>query len=83
MLQTMIADFQQHFWLYVSIPFMSGLIGYITKVVAIQMMFSPLEFKGIKPFLGWQGIVPRKAEYMAHIACETLTKNLIKPLVVK
>ncbi|MFW1812942.1 hypothetical protein ACG9HX_16815, partial [Acinetobacter ursingii] len=27
----MIADFQQHFWLYVSIPFMSGLIGYITK----------------------------------------------------
>ncbi|WP_228212741.1 hypothetical protein, partial [Acinetobacter baumannii] len=23
----MIADFQQHFWLYVSIPFMSGLIG--------------------------------------------------------
>lgn len=53
MLQTMIADFQQHFWLYVSIPFMSGLIGYITKVVAIQMMFSPLEFKGIKPF--WVG----------------------------
>ncbi|EPK1047686.1 hypothetical protein ACYADG_003769, partial [Acinetobacter baumannii] len=26
----MIADFQQHFWLYVSIPFMSGLIGYVT-----------------------------------------------------
>lgn len=51
MLQTMIADFQQHFWLYVSIPFMSGLIGYVTKVIAIQMMFSPLEFKGIKPFL--------------------------------
>ena len=50
MLQTMIADFQQHFWLYVSIPFMSGLIGYVTKVIAIQMMFSPLEFKGIKPF---------------------------------
>ncbi len=44
MLQTMIADFQQHFWLYVSIPFMSGLIGYVTKVIAIQMMFSPLEF---------------------------------------
>ncbi|HAV4888247.1 TPA: DUF445 domain-containing protein, partial [Acinetobacter baumannii] len=57
----MIADFQQHFWLYVSIPFMSGLIGYVTKVIAIQMMFSPLEFKGIKPFFGWQGIVPRKA----------------------
>ncbi|MFH3823248.1 DUF445 family protein [Acinetobacter pittii] len=75
----MIADFQQHFWLYVSIPFMSGLIGYITKVVAIQMMFSPLEFKGIKPFLGWQGIVPRKAEKMATIAVELMTAKLIKP----
>ncbi|HAB70474.1 MAG TPA: DUF445 domain-containing protein, partial [Acinetobacter nosocomialis] len=73
MLQTMIADFQQHFWLYVSIPFMSGLIGYVTKVIAIQMMFSPLEFKGIKPFFGWQGIVPRKAEKMATIAVELMT----------
>lgn len=79
MLQTMIADFQQHFWLYISIPFMSGLIGYITKVIAIQMMFSPLEFKGIKPFLGWQGIVPRKAEKMATIAVELMTAKLIKP----
>ncbi|WP_171061279.1 DUF445 domain-containing protein [Acinetobacter calcoaceticus] len=75
----MIADFQQHFWLYISIPFMSGLIGYITKVIAIQMMFSPLEFKGIKPFLGWQGIVPRKAEKMATIAVELMTAKLIKP----
>jgi len=79
MLQTMIADFQQHFWLYISIPFMSGFIGYITKVIAIQMMFSPLEFKGIKPFLGWQGIVPRKAEKMATIAVELMTAKLIKP----
>ncbi|OUC65907.1 hypothetical protein MWQ_02768 [Acinetobacter seifertii] len=79
MLQTMIADFQQHFWLYVSIPFMSGLIGYVTKVIAIQMMFSPLEFKGIKPFFGWQGIVPRKAEKMATIAVELMTAKLIKP----
>ncbi|EPL3302951.1 DUF445 domain-containing protein, partial [Acinetobacter baumannii] len=75
----MIADFQQHFWLYVSIPFMSGLIGYVTKVIAIQMMFSPLEFKGIKPFFGWQGIVPRKAEKMATTAVELMTAKLIKP----
>lgn len=39
------ADFQQNFWLYISIPFISGIIGYVTKVVAIQMMFAPLEFK--------------------------------------
>ena len=43
-------EFQAHMWLYISIPFISGFIGYVTKVVAIEMMFSPLEFIGIKPF---------------------------------
>ena len=42
MFQEMIADFQQNFWLYISIPFISGFIGYVTKVIAIQMMFAPL-----------------------------------------
>ncbi len=82
MFQSIIADFQQHFWLYVSIPFISGFIGYITKVIAIQMMFGPLEFKGVRLFgipLGWQGIVPRKAEKMATTAVELMTTKLIKP----
>ncbi len=43
------------------------------------MMFEPLEFFGIKPFLGWQGIIPRKAAIMSTIACDTLTSRLIKP----
>ena len=79
MLESMWADFQQHFWLYISIPFISGIIGYVTKVVAIHMMFSPLEFKGIKPIFGWQGIVPRKAEKMATTAVNLMTSKLIKP----
>lgn len=79
MLQEIIADFHQHLWLYISIPFISGFIGYVTKIIAIQMMFAPLEFKGIKPFIGWQGIVPRKAEKMATIAVELMTSKLIKP----
>ena len=82
MLQSIIADFQQHFWLYISIPFISGFIGYITKVIAIQMMFGPLEFKGLRLFgipLGWQGIVPRKAQKMATTAVELMTTKLIQP----
>lgn len=79
MLQAIIADFQQHFWLYISIPFISGFIGYVTKIVAIKMMFAPLEFVGIKPIFGWQGIVPRKAEKMATIAVELMTQRLIDP----
>lgn len=82
MLEQIIKDFQEHFWLYISIPFISGLIGYITKVVAIQMMFGPLEFKGVRLFglpIGWQGIVPRKAEKMATTAVNLMTSKLIKP----
>jgi uncharacterized membrane protein YheB (UPF0754 family) len=41
------------------------------------MMFRPIEFVGIKPFLGWQGIVPRKAARTAAIACDTMTDRLI------
>ncbi|MEL0027835.1 MAG: DUF445 family protein [Perlucidibaca sp.] len=79
MLAQLIADFKADMWLYLSIPFISGIIGYVTKVVAIQMMFLPLEFVGIRPFLGWQGIVPRKAEKMATIAVNLMTSRLIKP----
>ena len=82
MFQSIIADFHQHLWLYLSIPFISGFIGYVTKVIAIQMMFAPMEFKGVRLFgvpIGWQGIVPRKAEKMATVAVELMTTKLIRP----
>ena len=76
--QALWLDVQRHWLLYVSIPFVSGIIGYVTKVVAIRMMFQPLEFFGIlKPYLGWQGIIPRKADKMASIAVDTITTKLI------
>jgi uncharacterized membrane protein YheB (UPF0754 family) len=74
-----IDDFAQHWPLFVSIPIVAALIGYGTKLIAIRMMFQPLEFIGIKPFLGWQGIVPKRAARMASIACDTMTEQLIKP----
>jgi uncharacterized membrane protein YheB (UPF0754 family) len=60
-------------------PFVAAAIGYVTKIVAIHMMFEPIEFIGKPPYLGWQGIVPRKAAIMASIACDTMTNKLIKP----
>lgn len=66
--------------LLATMPFVAAGIGFVTKIVAIRMMFQPIEFVGIKPpFLGWQGIVPRKAATMASIACDTMTTKLIKP----
>lgn len=79
-LSAIIADVQQHWFLYLSMPFVAALIGYVTKLVAIRMMFEPIEFVGLKPpYLGWQGIVPRKAAVMAAIACDTMTSRLITP----
>ncbi|WP_410593147.1 DUF445 domain-containing protein [Amycolatopsis sp. lyj-23] len=77
-----LADFAQHWPLYVSIPVVAALIGYGTKLVAIRMMFQPVEFIGVKPFLGWQGVVPKRAARMASIACDTMTEQLIKPAEV-
>ena len=43
---------------FLVIPFFSGFVGLTTNYIGIKMMFSPLEFVGIKPIFGWQGIVP-------------------------
>jgi uncharacterized membrane protein YheB (UPF0754 family) len=65
-------------WVYVAMPiFMAG-IGYLTKVIAVRMMFLPLERRGWGPF-SWQGVVPRRAARMAAISTETLTARLMTP----
>ena len=70
-------EFLDNIWLYLSMPIISGLVGWGTNVLAIKMMFYPIDFLGIKPFFGWQGIVPRKSEKMARIAVDTITSKLI------
>jgi uncharacterized membrane protein YheB (UPF0754 family) len=70
-------DVTRHWYIVFSIPLVAALIGYVTKLVAIKMMFEPLEFHGIRPYLGWQGIVPRRGARMASIAVETMTRDLI------
>lgn len=78
MLATAWAEFQANLWFYLSMPFVAGGIGYVTNVLAIKMMFYPVEFVGIfPPWLGWQGIVPRKCAKMARIACDTMVPRLI------
>lgn len=72
-----LADVADHWYVDLSIPIVAAVIGYVTKLVAIRMMFWPLEFVGIRPYLGWQGIVPRRAARMASIAVETMTRELL------
>jgi uncharacterized membrane protein YheB (UPF0754 family) len=63
----------------VSMPFIAAIIGYVTKLAAIQMMFKPVDFVGIRPFLGWQGVVPRNSTRMVRVAAELLTTKLVDP----
>lgn len=64
------------FWKYVSIPFVAGIVGWGTNWVAIKMTFNPLEFIGLRPFLGWQGIIPSKATKMATTFVDTTMHRL-------
>lgn len=64
---------------YLSMPAVAAVIGYLTKRAAIEMMFRPMEFVGIRPFLGWQGVVPRNSERMIMVAADLLTAKLVDP----
>ncbi|WP_029653413.1 DUF445 family protein [Marinobacter daepoensis] len=58
----------------VSVPLMAAVVGWFTNWLAIQMSFHPVRFMGVG-VIGWQGVIPRKAEKMAHICIDrTLQK---------
>lgn len=59
-------------------PVTYGFIGWLTNIVALKMMFYPMKFVGIPPFLGWQGIVPRKATGLALKVVNILSEKLLK-----
>lgn len=72
-------ELANHWLVYASMPVIAAVIGYVTKRVAIEMMFKPIDFIGVPPFLGWQGIVPKNARRMADIATGLLIGRLLDP----
>lgn len=76
---SVLAEIQANFWLYLSIPLVAGVIGYVTKLLALQMMFEPIDFIGKPPYLGWQGVIPRNAKKMATVATGLLIGTILKP----
>ncbi len=59
------------------IPLVSGGVGWWTNAVAVRMMFEPTEFVGIKPYLGWQGIVPASALTLASRSTDLILGKLL------
>lgn len=76
---SVLADFRENWPVYALMPVFAAVIGYITKLAAVEMLFRPIEFRGIKPFLGWQGIIPRFAPRMAATAMDLMLARLISP----
>ena len=64
--------------LVLTIPISSALVGWGTNVLALKMTFHPLEFVGIRPFFGWQGIIPAKAVSMANRTVDLMTQRLVE-----
>jgi uncharacterized membrane protein YheB (UPF0754 family) len=76
----LLAEASRHWLAYASMPVIAAVIGYLTKRVAIAMMYHPVEFVGIPGTrIGWQGVLPRNAMRMSTIAMDLLLGELIDP----
>lgn len=59
------------------IPIISAVVGWFTNYLAVKMMFYPLEFVGIRPIFGWQGLIPAKRREMAEIEVKLVLGKLL------
>ena len=77
------------YWTFASIPIIAGVVGYITNYVGVQMLFYPIEYKGIQynrkkdsttpygyMFCGWQGVVPCKRVIMANSMVDVVSTSI-------
>ena len=73
-------------WVYIIIPILSAIVGYLTNVVAVWMTFHPTEFAPARvwqpegqPFglFGWQGIIPAKAVSMTQLLCDVFMDKVL------
>ena len=59
-------------YLLLTLPLVSGLIGWGTNALAIRMLFNPLEGVGLWR-IGWRGVLPANAERMATFCVQLMT----------
>jgi uncharacterized membrane protein YheB (UPF0754 family) len=71
---------------YLLIPCVAAVVGWFTNWLAVQMIFYPVQFRGIpifrRPeiplgFLGWQGIVPCKTKPMSEAMVLMVSTQLL------
>lgn len=69
-------QFIETYWAYLTIPLISGLVGYGTNWLAVKMMLWPVNFTGIG-VIGWQGVVPANARKMSHVLVDGSLKKVL------
>eukprot|EP00579_Thalassiosira_antarctica_P010128 CAMPEP_0201916522 /NCGR_PEP_ID=MMETSP0903-20130614/6139_1 /ASSEMBLY_ACC=CAM_ASM_000552 /TAXON_ID=420261 /ORGANISM="Thalassiosira antarctica, Strain CCMP982" /LENGTH=562 /DNA_ID=CAMNT_0048452357 /DNA_START=81 /DNA_END=1769 /DNA_ORIENTATION=- len=71
---------------YLLIPCVAAFVGWFTNYLAVQMIFYPIQFRGIplwhRPevplgLIGWQGIVPCKTKFMSQTMVDMVTTQLL------
>lgn len=71
---------------FLLIPVIASLVGWFTNYLAVQMIFFPIQFRGIPLYrlpevplglIGWQGIVPCKTKTMSIAMCNMITSQLL------
>ena len=71
---------------YLTIPLVAAFVGWFTNWVSVQMLFYPIKYAGIDiyrqkhvpyGFIGWQGVVPTKADVMAARLTDIVTAKLL------
>ena len=75
--QTVLIFKSKDIWMYLAIPFINGFVGWFTNLLAIRMMFYPIDPIGYPPFLGWQGVIPSKSKKMAALALDMIEGRLL------
>jgi uncharacterized membrane protein YheB (UPF0754 family) len=85
-IQSAIKKFKARPAAYLLIPVIAAFVGWFTNYLAVEMIFYPIEFRGIpiwrregEPLglLGWQGIVPAKTYKMSETMVTMVTTQLL------
>lgn len=69
-------QFVETYWSYLTIPAVSGIVGFGTNWLAVKMMLWPVHFTGVGA-IGWQGVVPANARKMSHVLVDGSLKKVL------
>jgi uncharacterized membrane protein YheB (UPF0754 family) len=64
--------------LFITVPAVTAIIGWITNLAAVKMIFHPAKFLGFGP-VGWQGILYKQGHKFATGVADMVSENLITP----